>query len=76
MRCQWPEFSLEFLPQGHHICFRVPDIEGALKELKSRGVKLINEAPVPGAHGSKVAFIHPSSTGGVLIELTQKGCEK
>jgi methylmalonyl-CoA/ethylmalonyl-CoA epimerase len=55
----------------HHICFEVDDIEGALRQLQARGVRLINERPVPGAGGKQVAFIHPESTSGVLVELYQ-----
>lgn len=55
----------------HHLCFEVDDLEGALKELKERGVRLIDEAPRPGAVGRQVAFIHPKSTHGVLIELNE-----
>lgn len=55
----------------HHICFRVQDIDTLLGELKNKGVKLINEKAVPGAHNCRVAFIHPSATGGVLIELSE-----
>lgn len=62
-------------PGIHHICLRVADIRTALKNLKDRGVQLINEEPRPGAHGCQVAFIHPKSTGGVLIELSQPGGE-
>ena len=58
-------------PGLHHITLRVDDIAGALASLKSRGVRLIDEAPRPGAHGSLVAFIHPSSAHGVLVELKQ-----
>jgi methylmalonyl-CoA epimerase len=58
-------------PGLHHIAFRVPDIVAALASLKERGVRLIDETPRPGAHGSLVAFIHPSSTHGVLVELKQ-----
>lgn len=58
-------------PGLHHIALRVDDIVAALAELKARGVRLIDEAPRPGAHGSLVAFIHPSSTHGVLVELKQ-----
>jgi methylmalonyl-CoA epimerase len=50
---------------------RVDDIEKALAHLKARGVRLIDEAPRPGAHGSLVAFIHPASAHGVLVELKQ-----
>jgi len=55
----------------HHICYEVDDIEKALEELKAKGVKLIDEKPRPGAHGTKVAFIHPKSSGGVLTEICQ-----
>jgi methylmalonyl-CoA/ethylmalonyl-CoA epimerase len=55
----------------HHVAFRVEDIRAALAELKARGVRLIDEAPRPGAHGSLVAFIHPSAADGVLVELKQ-----
>lgn len=59
-------------PGIHHICLRVSDIHSLLKKLKDSGVRLINETPKPGAHNCMVAFIHPSATGGVLIELSQK----
>ena len=55
----------------HHVAFRVDDIRAALAELKARGVRLIDETPRPGAHGSLVAFVHPSATDGVLVELKQ-----
>jgi methylmalonyl-CoA/ethylmalonyl-CoA epimerase len=58
-------------PGLHHLCLRVDDIVAALAELKAKGVKLIDETPRPGAHHSLVAFIHPSSTHGVLVELKQ-----
>jgi len=58
-------------PGLHHITLRVDDIVAALARLKERGVRLIDEAPRPGAHGSLVAFIHPSSAHGVLVELMQ-----
>lgn len=58
-------------PGLHHITLRVDDLSGALAQLKSRGVTLIDPEPRAGAHGSLVAFIHPSSTHGVLVELTQ-----
>jgi len=60
-------------PGLHHITLRVDDIAAALARLKERGVRLIDEAPRPGAHGSLVAFIHPSSAHGVLVELMQVG---
>jgi methylmalonyl-CoA epimerase len=59
-------------PGLHHITLRVDDIRAALARLKARGVRLIDETPREGAHGSLVAFIHPSSAHGVLIELTQR----
>jgi methylmalonyl-CoA epimerase len=58
-------------PGIHHITLRVDDIAAALARLKARGVRLIDDAPRPGAHGSLVAFIHPSSAHGVLVELKQ-----
>jgi methylmalonyl-CoA/ethylmalonyl-CoA epimerase len=60
-------------PGLHHITLRVDDIAAALVRLKERGIRLIDEAPRPGAHGSLVAFIHPSSAHGVLVELMQVG---
>jgi LAO/AO transport system kinase len=55
----------------HHICLRVPDIARAMQELTSRGVRFIDTAPRPGAHGSRIAFIHPTSVGGLLVELKE-----
>jgi methylmalonyl-CoA/ethylmalonyl-CoA epimerase len=55
----------------HHICLRVENIEEHLEKLKARGYRLINEHPVPGAHGCKVAFLHPAAGNGVLIELSE-----
>ncbi|MGQ9533756.1 MAG: methylmalonyl-CoA epimerase [bacterium] len=55
----------------HHIAFEVDNIEETLDNLKKSGVKLIDEKPRQGAQGSKIAFIHPQSTGGVLLELCQ-----
>jgi methylmalonyl-CoA/ethylmalonyl-CoA epimerase len=55
----------------HHVALRVDDIRAALAHLKARGVRLIDEEPRPGAHGSLVAFIHPSAAHGVLVELKQ-----
>ncbi|HSY49671.1 MAG TPA: methylmalonyl-CoA epimerase [Thermoanaerobaculia bacterium] len=56
----------------HHICFRVDDIEAHILRLKTQGYRLINETPVPGAHGCRVAFLHPAAGNGVLIELSEK----
>jgi len=57
----------------HHLCFRVSDIDQTMATLVSQGVKFIDERPRPGAHGSRIAFIHPSSAGGLLIELKEPG---
>ena len=55
-----------------HIALRVDNIEEALKELKAKGVRLIDEKPRRGAGGAKIAFIHPKSTNGVLLELSER----
>ena len=56
-------------PGLHHVAYRVPDIEAALARLAADGIELIDRAPRAGALGHRVAFLHPRSTGGVLIEL-------
>jgi len=58
-------------PGLHHITLSVEDIDAALAQLKAKGVRLIDERPREGAHGSLVAFIHPASAHGVLVELKQ-----
>src|SRR6266851_5256647 len=58
-------------PGIHHIAVRVDDIRAALADLKQKGARLIDEEPRTGAGGCLVAFVHPSSTGGVLLELVQ-----
>lgn len=55
----------------HHTAYRVADLEAELARLKSAGVRLIDERPRKGAHGNLIAFLHPKSTAGVLIELCQ-----
>jgi methylmalonyl-CoA/ethylmalonyl-CoA epimerase len=55
----------------HHIAVEVEDIQTSLKQLKDRGAKLIDESPRIGAEGCLVAFVHPSASGGVLLELVQ-----
>lgn len=55
----------------HHVCYEVDDIQAALEELRSRGVRLVDETPRQGLHGL-VAFIHPKATHGMMIELLQK----
>jgi len=58
-------------PGMHHICLEVDDIQAMLAKLKKRGVRLINESPRASSDGRQYAFIHPESTGGVLVELYQ-----
>ena len=55
-----------------HIAFRVENIDEALEELKSKGIRLIDEEPRSGAGGARIAFIHPKESGGVLIELCER----
>ena len=55
-----------------HLALRVDNIEEALEELKAKGVRLIDEKPRYGAGGAKIAFVHPKSTGGILLELSQR----
>ncbi len=58
-------------PGIHHLAYRVPDLRATLQDLNTRGFQLIDEEPRLGARGHLVAFIHPKSTGGTLIELVQ-----
>jgi len=55
-----------------HVAFRVENIEEALKELKEKGIRLIDEKPRQGAGGAKIAFLHPKATNGVLVELSER----
>ena len=55
----------------HHICFRSNDIEADMARLQEKGYRFLSESPQPGAHNSRVVFIHPKSCDGVLIELNQ-----
>ena len=55
----------------HHICFETDDVRGDMERLIEKGYKFLSEEPQPGAHGTRVAFIHPKSAGGVLIELAE-----
>lgn len=57
-------------PGIHHICFSVDDLDAMLERCRSAGIQLIDEAPRVGAEGKRIAFLHPRSTGGVLVELT------
>jgi methylmalonyl-CoA/ethylmalonyl-CoA epimerase len=60
-------------PGLHHVSLEVTDLTEALERCRAAGVRLIDSAPRPGAHGSQVAFLHPKSLGGVLVELCQSG---
>ena len=65
--------SIEKRGEGlHHICLEVKDLEATLGVLRIAGLRLINETPVPGASGTKVAFVHPKGLNGVLLELVEK----
>ena len=55
-----------------HVAFRVENIEAALNELKEKGIRLIDEKPRTGAGGARIAFLHPKSTNGVLVELCER----
>lgn len=57
----------------HHLAYRVDDLKAELARLKSLGVPLIDQTPRRGAHGNQIAFIHPSYSGGTLIELCERG---
>lgn len=57
-------------PGIHHICFAVDDLDAMLERCRKAGVKLIDEQPRVGAEGKRIAFLHPRSTGGVLVELS------
>jgi len=60
-------------PGLHHLCFEVEGLERTLAALQAAGVRLIDAAPRQGAHGRRIAFVHPESCGGVLIELSERG---
>jgi methylmalonyl-CoA/ethylmalonyl-CoA epimerase len=57
----------------HHLAYEVADLGAALAAFKAQGVRLIDETPRRGAHGTRIAFLHPKATGGVLTELCQAG---
>ncbi|MEN8163946.1 MAG: methylmalonyl-CoA epimerase [Acidobacteriota bacterium] len=59
-------------PGLHHVCLRVDDIEAAMAELKAKGFRLLSEEPQPGAHGCRICFVHPKSSGGILLELSEE----
>jgi methylmalonyl-CoA/ethylmalonyl-CoA epimerase len=58
-------------PGIHHICFAVDDLDATLERCRSRGIQLIDDEPRIGAEGKRIAFIHPKSTGGILVELSE-----
>ena len=58
-------------PGIHHVAFEVDDVDQAVQELLAKGVRMIDQLPRAGAHGCRIAFIHPAETGGVLMELCQ-----
>lgn len=57
-------------PGIHHICYRVPDLDGAIRACRAAGYRLIDEVPRTGAAGRRIAFVHPKDTAGILLELT------
>lgn len=58
-------------PGIHHVCYRVPDLDAALERCKTAGYRLVDEKPRRGAGGRRIAFLHPKSTNGILLELTE-----
>lgn len=59
-------------PGIHHVCFAVDDLDATLGRCRAAGIRLIDETPRAGAEGKRIAFLHPSSTSGVLVELTER----
>jgi len=59
-------------PGIHHICFAVDDLDAALDRCRAAGIRLIDETPRTGAEGKRIVFLHPSATGGVLVELSEQ----
>ena len=58
-------------PGIHHVCYRVPDLDRALQDCRAAGYRLIDSAPRSGAGGRRIAFLHPTATAGILLELTE-----
>lgn len=58
-------------PGIHHVCFAVDDLEGTLDRCRAAGIRVIDETPRLGAEGKRIAFLHPASTGGILVELSE-----
>lgn len=59
-------------PGIHHVCYEVPDLDRALAAARQHGYELVDAEPRTGAHGHRIAFLHPRSTAGILIELTER----
>ncbi|MFL5507321.1 MAG: methylmalonyl-CoA epimerase [Gemmatimonadales bacterium] len=59
-------------PGIHHICYEVADLDAALTRCREAGYRLVDEVPRSGAHGRRIAFVHPKSTAGILLELTSR----
>jgi methylmalonyl-CoA epimerase len=59
-------------PGIHHICYEVDDLDAALARCRAAGYRLVDEVPRTGAHGRRIAFVHPKATGGILLELTTR----
>ena len=59
-------------PGIHHICYEVADLDAALTRCREAGYRLVDEVPRTGAHGRRIAFVHPKATGGILLELTSR----
>ncbi|MFT7520012.1 MAG: methylmalonyl-CoA/ethylmalonyl-CoA epimerase [Kiritimatiellia bacterium] len=62
-------------PGLHHLCFRTDDIDGDMQMLAAKGYRFLSDSPQPGAHNTRIVFIHPKSCGGVLIELAEHAQE-
>ncbi len=58
-------------PGIHHVCFAVDDLDAALDRCRAAGIRLVDEQPRMGAEGKRIAFLHPSATGGTLVELSE-----
>jgi methylmalonyl-CoA/ethylmalonyl-CoA epimerase len=65
-------FLKERGPGMHHVAYRVRDVAAAIARMKTEGVRLIDQEPRPGSRGTSIAFVHPKSMGGVLVELVQE----
>lgn len=58
-------------PGIHHLALEVDDVDAAVRELLAKGIRMVDQAPRQGAHGNRIAFIHPAETGGMLVEICQ-----